>query len=85
MAVAAFIWLEAAKASWSTRETPNFSATFSAVTPMEANDSGQEAIREGFALNLIPPIGIIVILSAPPAMMQSANPAMMRSAAEAIV
>ena len=85
IASAAFWWLAAAKASWSSREMPYFCATSSPVIPMEAKVSGQDETSEGLALNLLPPMGIMVMLSEPPATMQSAKPAMIRSAAEAMV
>jgi len=85
MAAEALAWLAAAKASCSSRLTPYFSATSSAVIPMEAKASGQFASSPGLTLYLLPPIGIMLMLSTPPAMMQSANPAMIRSAAVAIV
>src|SRR6185437_6879394 len=66
-AAAALRWLCSAKSSAASRDILCSRATRSAVKPMLRYDPGRCSISQGFALGLLPTIGTMLMLSAPPA------------------
>ena len=85
MAAAARAWLSTAKASWSSREMLNSLATASAVNPMPQYHSGLFLATRALGTMRHPPKGMGVMVSMPPAMMQSAMPAWILAEAMAMV
>ena len=85
MALIAFSWECSANLSCSSRLTLNSLATASAVRPIPQYQFGFSLPTFAFGTILHPPIAIIDMDSAPPAMIQSAIPASILAFAMAMV